>query len=92
MSISDVTAAEGWIKDACETIGLQTDIKVIMVNNRWRWTLEYNQDPKKPDVGLNMIRLEIALQKATGRPIDLRLEAMEDKMKRKKRNVLTSGS
>ena len=88
MSISDVSAAENWIRDACQVLGLQTDIKVIMVVNRWRWTIEFDQDPNKPDVGRNMIKLERALQTALGRPIDLRLEAEADKNRRKQRNVL----
>lgn len=91
MSISDVNAAETWIRDACKILGLQTDIKVIMVVNRWRWSLEYDQDPNKPDFAMNMIKLERALQMALHRPIDLRLEAEADKNRRKQRNVLTNG-
>lgn len=91
MSISDVSAAETWIREACKILGLQEDIKVIMVADRWRWTLDYEQDPSKPDVGMNMIKLERALQTAIKRPIDLRLEAMADKNRRKQRNVLTNG-
>lgn len=92
MSISDVNAAETWIRDACKILGLQTDIKVIMVVNRWRWTIEYDQDPGLPDVAKNMIKLERALQTALGRPIDLRLEAETDKNRRKQRNVLNEPS
>ena len=92
LSISDVSAAEKWIREACHILGLQTDIKVIMVTNRWRWTLEYEQDPNKPDFAMNMIKLEKALQTALKRPIDLRLEAEADKNRRKQRNVLTNES
>jgi hypothetical protein len=88
LSISDVSAAETWIKEACQVLGLQTDIKVVMVVNRWRWTLDYDQDKTKPDFAMNMIKLERALQTALKRPIDLRLEAMSDKNRRKQRNVL----
>lgn len=91
MSISDVSSAETWLREACLLLGLQTDLKVVMVVNRWRWTLEYEQDQEKPDVGMNLIKLERALQHALKRPIDLRLESKEDKNMRKKRNVL-SGS
>lgn len=88
MSISDVSSAETWIREACQLLGLQTDVKVIMVVNRWRWTLEYEQDPTKPDFGMNMIKLERALQTALKRPIDLRLEKVVDKNMRQKRNTL----
>lgn len=88
MSISDVSAAEGWIREACKLLGLQEDIKVIMVVNRWTWTLDYDQDNDKPDFAVNMLKLERALQTALKRPIDLRLEKMADKNKRQKRNVL----
>lgn len=88
MSISDVSAAETWIREACKILGLQEDIKVIMVVNRWTWTLDYDQDKNKPDFALNMIKLERALQAALKRPIDLRLEKVADKNLRQKRNVL----
>lgn len=89
MSISEVSTAETWIKDACLELGLQTDIKIVSVTNRWRWTLEYEQDPKMPDFGMNMMRLEAKLQDKLKRPIDLRLERVPDKNMRDKRNVLT---
>jgi hypothetical protein len=88
VSISDVSAAEKWIREACVVLGLQTDIKVIMITNRWRWTLEYEQDASRPDFSMNMIKLERALQAALKRPVDLRLEALSDKNRRKQRNVL----
>ncbi len=92
MSISDVSAAETWMREACLLLGLQTNLKVVSVTNRWRWTLEFEQDPLKPDVGMNMIKLERALQTALKRPIDLRLESKEDKNMRKKRNVLSESN
>lgn len=88
MSISDVSSAEGWIREACQKLGLQEDLKIVSVTNRWRWTLEYNQSPDHPDFGKNMIRLERELQEKLKRPIDLRLESEIDKNKRKQRNVL----
>lgn len=88
MSISDVSAAETWLREACMLLGLQTNIKIVSVTNRWRWTLDFEQDPTKPDVGRSMIKLEKALQTALKRPIDLRLESVADKNMRKKRNVL----
>lgn len=91
MSISDVSSAENWISEACKLLGLQTDIRVVMVTNRWRWTLDFEQALDKPDIGMNMIKLERALQAALKRPIDLRLESVADKNMRKKRNVLTHG-
>lgn len=89
MSISDVSWAEDHIRACCKELGLQEDIKVIMVVNRWRWTLDYEQDPNKPDFSKNMIGLETMLHQKTGRPIDLRLEALSDKNRRKQRNVLS---
>lgn len=88
MSISDVGFAETAIKEACASLNLQTDIKVVMVQNKWRWTLDYTQDPNYPDFGKNMIKLERIVQEKLKRPIDLRLEAEADKNKREKRNVL----
>lgn len=89
MSISeDVTAAENWVKEACFMLGLQTDIKVTKIVNKWRWTLEYDQDPNKPEFSSNMIKLEKALQVGLKRPIDLRLGAIKDKNKRFDRNYL----
>lgn len=92
MSISDVSAAETWIREACVILGLQTDIKVVAVQNRWRWTLEYEQSKEHPDFSMNMIKLETALHTSLKRPIDLRLEALADKNRRHKRNVLAQGN
>ena len=91
MSISEVSAAEEWLKSACMTLGLQSNVKIIGVVNKWRWTLEYEQDPAKPDFALSMIDLESTLRRTLGRPIDLRLESESDKNRRKQRNVLTDG-
>lgn len=88
MSISDVGYAERLISSCCAELGLQENVKVVMVTNRWRWTLDYEQDPNKPDFGMGMIKLERLLQEKTKRPIDLRLEAEIDKNRRKERNVL----
>lgn len=90
MSISDVGYAERLIYACCAELGLQEDIKVIMVQNRWRWTLEFEQSKNHPNFVLNMLKLERLLQERTKRPIDLRLEAEQDKMNRKKRNVLNA--
>lgn len=87
--ISDFYPAEDWLRDACEVLGLQRTIKIVMVRDRWVWTLDYEQDPNYKDFALNMMRLEAAIQKATGRPIDLRLERIADKNLREKRNKLT---
>lgn len=89
--ISDVSFAERAIQNACEKLGLQTNIKVVSVTNRWRWMLDFEQDVDKPDVGMNMIKIETLVQEALKRPIDLRLESLADKNMRKKRNVLTHG-
>lgn len=88
MSISDVGSAETWIRESCEALGLQTDIKIVSVTNRWRWTLEYDQSPNHPDFGMNMMRLESHLQEKLKRPIDLRLERISDKNMRDRRNLL----
>lgn len=89
MSISDVGFAEGAILGCCVILGLQEDIKVVSVTNRWRWTLDFVQDPNKRDVNVNLIKLERMLQEKLKRPIDLRLEPASDKNKRKQRNVLS---
>lgn len=79
------------LKECCKLLGLQEDVKIIEVKG-FRWTLEYAQSKDHPDFGRNMIKLERMLQLMEKRPIDLRLEAMEDKNKRKKRNVLNEPS
>jgi len=89
MSISDFSAANEWIKTACKALGLQEDIKVIQVVNRWRWTIEYTQSPDHPDFTQHILRLEKILQATLNRPIDLRLESLSDKNRRKQRNVLS---
>lgn len=88
MSISDVSFAENAIKSACTKLGLQEDIKVVSVTNRWRWTLDFEQDLGKPDVSTNMIKMERIIQEELKRPVDLRLESKADKNMRKKRNIL----
>lgn len=88
MSISDVSFASDAISGVCKTLGLQEDIKVISVTNRWRWTLEYNQSAEHPEFTKNMIRVERMLQERLGRPIDLRLESELDKNRRTQRNTL----
>lgn len=88
--ISDVSFAERAIRTACEKLGLQTNIKVVSVTNRWRWMLDFEQDPLKPDIGMNMIKIETLVQEALKRPIDLRLEPLADRNLRQKRNVLTN--
>lgn len=89
--ISDLGAAQEWLKDACRELGLQEDVKIVMVVNRWRWTLEYEQSASYPDFAMGMIDLETKLRDTLKRPIDLRLEAEADKNMRKRRNVLASG-
>lgn len=71
----------------CKMLGLQQDVELIKVDG-FRWTLDYDQSPDHPDFGRNMIKLERMLQLMNKRPVDLRLPAMEDKNKRKQRNVL----
>lgn len=90
MSISDVGFAERAVHGVCVTLGLQEDVKVISITNRWRWTLEYDQSPNHPDLATNLIKVERMLQERLGRPIDLRLESESDKNMRKQRNVLGS--
>ncbi len=68
----------------CLDLGLQPLVTLIEVKG-FRWTLEYTQSPNHPDFGNGMIKLERLLQERTGRPIDLRLEAKEDKNKRVER-------
>lgn len=92
MSISDVGFAEGALASVCATLGLQEDVKIVEVKNKWRWTLEYVQSANHPEFSRNMIKIERLLQERLGRPIDLRLESEEDKNKRKQRNVLVSNS
>jgi len=70
------------MRDACATLGFE--VPQIVATDGWRWTLaEY------PGLGPKMIKLERRLQEMTGRPIDLRLEPLKDKNKRKERNVLS---
>lgn len=85
MSISDVGYAERLIQEALANIGVKQEIKVIMVQNRWRWTIEF----ESKDFYRHLLKLEKLLQERTGRPIDIRLESQEDKMRRKQRNVLS---
>lgn len=85
---SDFLPAQDWLRDACEVLGIQRDIKIVSVRNKWVWTLDYEQDINFKDVAFNMMKLEAALQKATGHPIDLRLERVADKNLREKRNQL----
>lgn len=75
------------LKRGCEALGLQQDIQLIGVHGN-KWVLDYEQSSLHPDFAENMIRLERWIQASSGRPIDLRLEAKEDKMNRKKRNIL----
>jgi hypothetical protein len=75
------------LKECCKLLGLQDDVKIIHTKG-FRWMLEYDQSPNHPDFGRNMIKLERMLQLMEKRPIDLRLEPLEDKNKRKQRNVL----
>lgn len=86
---SDFLPAEDWLRDACEILGLQRTVKIVDVRDRWVWTLEYEQDPNYPDFAMSMMRLEAAIQKASGRPVDLRLERLADKNQREKRNKLS---
>lgn len=89
MSESDFLPAVEWLREACDVMGLQRDVKIVDVRERWVWTLEYDQSPQHPDFAMSMMKLEAALQKATGRPIDLRLERVADKNMREKRNKLS---
>jgi hypothetical protein len=89
VSISDISAATEWLRQECHGLRLQEDARVISVVNKWRWTIEYTQDPNYPDFALAMIDLETMLRKTLGRPIDLRLELEADKNRRKQRNILT---
>lgn len=82
-------AAQDYLIQACRFYKLQTDVKVVEISpDKHRWTLEYVQEDGKPDFAHNMMKVEALLQKLLRMPIDLRLEAKEDKMKRKERNVL----
>jgi hypothetical protein len=90
--ISDISYAGRALHEACAQLGLQTDVKIVSVVNRWRWTLDYEQSPAHPDFAKQMIKLETLLQSTLKRPIDLRLEPMADRNLRKKRNILTSKS
>jgi hypothetical protein len=74
---------------ACRFFKLQTDVRVTDISeDKCRWTLEYKQDPEKPDFANHMMKVESLLQKLLRMPVDLRLETKEDKMKRRERNVL----
>lgn len=79
--------AQRSLSECCKLLGLQEDVKIIDIKS-FRWVLEYEQSKDHPDFGRNMIKLERMLQLMEKRPIDLRLEAMEDRNKRKDRNVL----
>lgn len=81
--------AQNFLTSACALFKLQTDVKVVEVSpDGARWTLSYKQDPEKPDFARNMMKLEALLQKKLRMPIELRLEATPDKMKRKERSPL----
>lgn len=75
------------LKDCCKLLGLQEDVNIIDIKG-FRWVLDYEQSKNHPDFGRNMIKLERMLQLMEKRPIDLRLEPLEDKNKRENRNVL----
>lgn len=81
--------AQSFLNSACAFFKLQTDVKVVKIEeDGCRWTLEYKQEQGKPDFAHAMMRVEALLQKTLRRPIDLRLAATPDKMKRTERNVL----
>lgn len=86
---SDFYPAEGWLREACDVLGLQRTVRIVDVRDRWVWTLDYDQDPNFPDFANSMMKLEAAIQKASGRPVDLRLERMADKNRREQRNKLS---
>lgn len=75
------------IREACDELGLQNDIWLIDVKNKWRWILEYKQNPDFPNFAKHMIELEALLQGRFSKPIDLRLETEEDKNKRHQRQI-----
>lgn len=78
------------LKESCKELGLQEDVKILEIEG-FRWTLEYQQSKEHPDFAMNMIKLERKLQEKSRRPIDLRLEPLQDKNRRKQRNVLWKG-
>ena len=73
---------EQYMKQACESLGLP--LPQIIETDRFRWVI----DSPTPDFHKHMLKLEGYLQDLTSRPIDLRLERLEDKQKRMQRNVL----
>lgn len=82
-------AAQDYLIQALRFFKLQTDVRVISISeDRCKWELEYHQDPEKPDFANHMMKVEALLQKILKMPVDLRLAAKPDKMKRKERNEL----
>lgn len=79
-TLSDVVKAEV-LEVACAAAGIPA-VKLMRVD-RFRWFLE-----DRPGLGPSMIKLEKLVQRATGHPIDLRVEPKADKNKRFDRNYL----
>lgn len=74
---------ETHMKEACAELSIQ--VPQIITVEGFRWTLE-----QYLGLGTQMIKLERILQSKTKRPIDLRLESLSDKNRRKQRNVLSA--
>lgn len=76
---------ETHMREACLELSLEPP--TIIATDGFRWTLGTVTD----QFSRQMIKLERLLHTKTGRPIDLRLEAAEDRAKRMQRNVLNGG-
>lgn len=75
-------SAKAALKAACHELGLQEDVELVEVVNRFRWVLSYTQDKTKPNFADHMIKLERLLHKVLNLPIDLRLAERIDRNKR----------
>lgn len=77
--------AKSFLKMACNVLGLQENVELVDVKDNDRFVLHYEQSLSHPDFGRNMIRVETLMRQLMGVVVDLRLEAKEDRNKRKER-------
>lgn len=80
--------ADDWLKSGCIALGLQLDVEVIEIQRNRRWICSYEQDPKYPDFGRAMIKLERWIKREAKCPVELLCEATADRNKRVKRWIV----
>lgn len=75
------------LNEALSELGLQQNIKIVEIKGI-RWSLDFDQDPTKPDVVTNLLKLEKLLKQKTRKTVDIRLPEKKDKNNRQERNLL----